>query len=269
MRAGRRKIPGRIRAVVYALAVHFAIVGAMLAGVRWSHDAPMLSIGPIKAQTVEDPELKRRAAEQQRLQEEAERKRKEELRRAEAERKRLEEEQRRVQAEQKRQAELKRRADEERRRQAEIERKRTETEKRRANEERRKDVAARRLQAEESLKEQLEQEEAARDAAARAAREATEVEKYKALIRQRAVRYWSYPPSALRGLKCIVRVRLVPGGEVVQATVIRGSGDAAFDRSVEAAVRKAAPLPVPSDPDLFENFREFTFEFGLEPGTTQ
>jgi colicin import membrane protein len=61
-----------------------------------------------------------------------------------------------------------------------------------------------------------------------------------------------------------VRVRLVAGGEVLQATVVQSSGNAAFDRSVENAVYKASPLPIPDDKALFDYFRELEFKFRPE-----
>jgi colicin import membrane protein len=42
---------------------------------------------------------------------------------------------------------------------------------------------------------------------------------------------------------------------------VESSGDPAFDRSAEAAVRRASPLPLPANRELFENFRSFTFVF--------
>jgi colicin import membrane protein len=63
-------------------------------------------------------------------------------------------------------------------------------------------------------------------------------------------------------LSCIIRVKLLPGGDVIDATVVEGSGDAAFDRSAEAAVRRASPLPLPADRELFdEHFRTFNLHF--------
>jgi colicin import membrane protein len=60
----------------------------------------------------------------------------------------------------------------------------------------------------------------------------------------------------------VVQVRLIPGGDVVPGgvSIIKSSGNAAFDRSVEAAVYKATPLPVPSGP-LFESFRNLRLNF--------
>ena len=71
--------------------------------------------------------------------------------------------------------------------------------------------------------------------------------------------------SATQGLKCTIQVKLLPSGEVIEATVINSSGDVVFDRSAENAVNKASPLPVPQDKALFnDEFRTFTFVFKPE-----
>jgi colicin import membrane protein len=44
-------------------------------------------------------------------------------------------------------------------------------------------------------------------------------------------------------------------------SVVKSSGNIAFDRSVEAAVRKADPLPMPKSPRLLAKFRNLNFEF--------
>src|SRR5581483_1478482 len=161
-----------------------------------------------------------------------------------------------AEAEKQKQAELKRRQEEERKKaEAEAERKRVEVEARKKREE----EAERRKAAEESLKQQLAEEERAR------AEAASEAERYRALIRQKVSRNWARPAGTNTTLKCIVRVRLAPGGDVLQAAVVKGSGNAVFDRSVEAAVYKASPLPIPAAPDLFEYFREIEFLFTPEP----
>ena len=43
--------------------------------------------------------------------------------------------------------------------------------------------------------------------------------------------------------------------------VVESSGNIAFDRSVEAAVRKADPLPMPESERLVALFRDLTFIF--------
>ena len=243
-----------------------------------------------EAQRQRDAEERRRAeAERKRQEAEAAKQREEEERQARAEeQRRLEAERKKADAEKQRQAELKRKQDEEARKKREEEERRRVEEQRRVEEERkqaeaekqrqaelkrkqeeearrkREEEERRRKAAEEQLRQQLAAEEKARIEAARAARAASEADKYRALIRQKVSRYWNRPPATSTGLRCSVRVRLVPGGEVLEANVVRSSGNPVFDRSVEAAVHRASPLPIPPDPDLFEYFREIEFLFNPE-----
>ena len=95
-----------------------------------------------------------------------------------------------------------------------------------------------------------------------AAYEQTEVAKYKGLIRSQITRNWIFPASYQKGMKCKVLVRLIPSGDVVSVRILQSSGNIAFDRSVEMAVNKASPLPVPkSSTGLFDHFREVEFVF--------
>ncbi|MEQ1529497.1 MAG: cell envelope integrity protein TolA, partial [Methylococcales bacterium] len=103
---------------------------------------------------------------------------------------------------------------------------------------------------------------AAEAARAKAASMQDIVAKAKAEIQRKVNRSWIRPPSSSSGLKCTIRVRLMPDGSVVDAQVVTSSGDEIFDRSAENAVNKASPLPVPADRDLFsKEFRSFTFTF--------
>lgn len=83
---------------------------------------------------------------------------------------------------------------------------------------------------------------------------------YRELIRQKVRRNWSEPASARPGDSCEVRVQQIPGGEVISAVALNCTGDAAFARSVETAVLRASPLPLPADPRLFERNVIFTFK---------
>ena len=84
-------------------------------------------------------------------------------------------------------------------------------------------------------------------------------------IYQRVVANWSRPPSARNGMQARLLVELIPTGEVIGVTVVESSGSGAFDRSAEAAVRKARDFDVPGDADLFENhFRRFSLLFRPE-----
>jgi len=262
----RPRVPGRYRAFVYAVLVHIGIIGVLVIGFRFSGgELPLPKGKPVQAIVVEDPQ--KRVQEEERRQAEERRKQEEARKREEAERQRVEQarkEQEARQAEEQRRLAQKQKEEAEKKRQAETKRKQEEEQRRAEAERRKKDEAERRQAAEESLKQQIAAEERARAEAARAARAASEADKYKALIRQKVSRNWNRPAGTKSGLKCVVRVRLVPGGEVLQAQVVRSSGDPVFDRSVENAVYKAAPLPLPPDPDLFDYFREIEFLFSPE-----
>ena len=63
------------------------------------------------------------------------------------------------------------------------------------------------------------------------------------LIQQTVIRYWSRPPSSRNGMETELAIQLIPTGEVVSVTVIRSSGNTAFDRSAINAVEKAGAFP--------------------------
>ena len=152
--------------------------------------------------------------------------------------------------------------------QAESKRKKEAEEQRQAEATRKKEAEERRRVAEQSLKEQLVSEEKeradAKTKAEQAARAQSELTRYEGLIRQKVERNWVRPVGWAKGMECTVRVRLAPTGEVIQATVTRPSGSPPFDRSVENAVYKASPLPLPEDQGLFEHFRELELRFRPE-----
>jgi len=88
---------------------------------------------------------------------------------------------------------------------------------------------------------------------------------FVAQIQREMIQNWSRPPSARNGMQAIVRVRLVPTGEVVSVEVEESSGNDAFDRSVVQAVQKSERFLVPTDSRQFErNFRSFTVLFRPE-----
>ena len=273
-----RKTPGRLRAIILAIAVHLVVVAIAVVAFRWpSEPSPGADI--VKAVAVDDTEkLKKQEAKRKKAaakkKAEAKRKREEQKRKAEAEHKRKDAEKKRL-AEQKAKEEAARKRKEEEQRTAEErrleeERRLLEEERRREEEEERQRQDAERqlaesLEAEErERRKAAEAEEREREEAARKARALTAAEKYKLLIRQKVSRNWARPPGAQTGLQCTVRVRLVPSGDVLQVTVVKTSGDERFDRSVENAVYKASPLPLPEERDLFEYFREIEFIFNPE-----
>lgn len=88
---------------------------------------------------------------------------------------------------------------------------------------------------------------------------------YAAAIRQAIVEAWSRPPSARLGMQARLRVDLIPSGDLLTVTILESSGNPAFDRSAEVAVRKVGRFDVPKETRLFErNFRRFTLLFKPE-----
>ena len=167
-----------------------------------------------------------------------------EARRIEAEKKKAEPERKRIEAEKEK---------------AEAERKRIEAEKRKAEAERKRIEAARRREAERALQEQIAREDQQLEKERLAVLDSGRID-YIAQIKDKIERSWLRPPGTASGLKCVVRVSQIPGGEVVQAEIQESSGNIAFDRSVEEAVLRSSPLPVPKDPSLFDRHIVITFE---------
>lgn len=271
------------RALALAVAVHVALIAALVVSLDWTRKpAPVARVETVQATVVDETRVR---AEQEKLKE-AERKKQEEeqqrLRKLgqeaeQAKQARAQEQQRlaeletqrkaeaerleglrQQQAEQKRQAEQQRLVEEkakkdEQKRLADIEAKRKIEEEKKSQEQQ-----ARR---EQQLKKQIEAEDRAAADKAREAAAQSIIAQYTSLIEQKVRRNWLRPASAKEGMSCTVRVRLIPGGEVSDVRVVKGSGDELFDRSVVTAVYKASPLPLPPDASLFDYFRELEFVF--------
>jgi colicin import membrane protein len=161
--------------------------------------------------------------------------------------------------EKKRKAEQQRLAELEQKRKLELEQEK----KRKAEAELKAKQEQQRREAEQALQKKLAAEQQALEAEQRRQSDRV-VDQYIEIIRQKVARNWLKPAGARAGLSCTVSVSLIPGGEVLSARVTRGSGDPVFDRSVESAVLKASPLPLPPDGSLFERFREVEFIFTPE-----
>ncbi|MDH5649057.1 MAG: cell envelope integrity protein TolA [Gammaproteobacteria bacterium] len=227
---------GGIKPFAYSLAIHLMIVALVGLSFHWSASNQILPQHIIKAVIVEqgatEPPKEEKKTEEVKPKEDSK--------------------QKKIEQEKARELEKKKQtlAEEKKRKALEVKKK--------------QEAEKRRKQAEQSLQEMLQQEEAEAQQAAKAAQAASLVDQYKVAIRQKVSRNWVRPPAARSGLQCMVRVRLVPSGEVLEAKVVRSSGDTVFDRSVENAVYKAAPLPIPQDTELFDFFREIEFLFSPE-----
>jgi colicin import membrane protein len=130
-----------------------------------------------------------------------------------------------------------------------------EAQKRAAEERQRKAEAQEETERQADLKRSL----AAEEQAANIARSGPALASWKSQIQAKIQRAWLKPPTARPGIKCVLYVTQVPGGEVTKVTIGECNGDQAVRESIEAAVYRASPLPPPPDPALFD--RNLTFNF--------
>lgn len=93
---------------------------------------------------------------------------------------------------------------------------------------------------------------------------------YQSYIQQRIIANWNRPLSARRGMEAILSIQLVPTGQVVGVSVLKSSGNEAFDLSAQQAVKKVGRFDKlqqlsRQSPAVFEqNFRQFQLVFRPE-----
>jgi len=240
-----------------------------------------------KLKKIEDRKRRKEEARQRKLQKQADDAKKarerEEKRLAEAKKNRVSETQKVKNQEKKRKLEEKRLADAKKKRQdVELKAKREEAKLKRARKEQKRiadqkkkqeEIEARQREAEQLMLDQLlaeedalnEKQKQAADQLALAkeqeGKNATIIDKYKSLIRNKIESKWTIPlqfRKSNKDYKCEVYVQLIPGGIVKHAETVSGKCDPGLKVSIESAVFKASPLPMPPDPGLFGHFREIS-----------
>src|SRR6056300_511594 len=275
------------KALGAAVGIHLLLLLVMFFGVNWTDDAKPLPATPVVQATVVDQaaldkEIKKlKAAEdkKRKQKEAAEKKKKAEAKRKADEKKRKAEAKRKAAEKKKQEAAKKKRLAEEKKKKVAAEKKRLAEEKkkkaaaekqRKAEEAAKKAAAEKKRQAEEAALKKAEAEKKKAEAAARqleleaqyqAEQDLTEKQLIMAAIQQKVDRNWLRPPGTSQNLSCEVRVRLGANGSVLLVSIIKSSGDVGFDRSVESAVNKADPLPMPTSPRLVSQFRDIRFVF--------
>jgi len=208
---------------------------------------------PPKKEPEPEPEPEPDTSEEDRLREE-EAKRQADMR-AEQERIRLEEDADR----ERREAEE---AERKRRREEEVERLRAEAERKRLEDLERQRLENQRLrqEAEEAEMDRRRQSELEAEDMRLAALSADDKSRWAYAIQQQITRNFIRPASAPEKLDCIVDVKQIPGGQVIDVSIGTCNGDDAVRRAVEAAVYKASPLPSPDNPAVFQRDLRITFK---------
>jgi colicin import membrane protein len=93
----------------------------------------------------------------------------------------------------------------------------------------------------ERVAEEARQQQAAANAAAAAEVARTEFEQvqaYTGIIHDLVQGNWSRPPSARNGMTVVIRIQMVPTGDILNVEIVQSSGDAAFDRAAETAINR-------------------------------
>ena len=218
-----REVTSYSTGALFSIVLHVAVVAALLA--NWESDSKKVIIQPqyIEAKIVELAPKKKPVAKPPKPKVDRAAKKREQDKRRAAEKKKAE---RLAALKEKQRADREREKLEQQR--AEAERKRIETE----------------------FAETLAQEQA--DISAQ--EDERVANSFMQLIRQRLSDNWSRPPSARRDMETLLEIRLVPTGRIVGVTVVKSSGDIAFDRSVEQAAFKAEQFEEIQqlEPRLFE-----------------
>lgn len=155
----------------------------------------------------------------------------------------------------------------------ELKDKKKEKEKKRKEEERKKAEAEKKLK-DQVLKEQQDRLEAEQEAlnkqrAAEAARQQMAAQAAAQRLMNDAIsrisshirRFIIMPPDVAGNPQAEFEVSLIPTGEVLNVKLSRSSGNPAYDNAVERAIRKASPLPLPTDSALVGRFRELKLKF--------
>ena len=93
----------------------------------------------------------------------------------------------------------------------------------------------------------------------------SEIDRYKAAIQAKIRQRANVPDTVVGNPEVHVMIRVLPGGEVLDITVTKRSGNPTYDSSIERGIRSASPLPVPpANSELFPQFRELNLNFRHE-----
>ncbi|HJY77036.1 MAG TPA: TonB family protein [Burkholderiales bacterium] len=102
-----------------------------------------------------------------------------------------------------------------------------------------------------------ESEKMARQLAAKASDKA--LAEYVNRIRAKVRQNWILPADLQGNPQCIFKVVQLPTGEVIDARLVKSSGNGAYDEAVHRAILKSSPLPLPAAGTPFYRELELTF----------
>ena len=94
----------------------------------------------------------------------------------------------------------------------------------------------------------------------------TELENFSSIIKSQVMDNWKRPSQLKFNLRTEIQIVLVPTGEIVSASIIKGSGNLAFDESALTAISKVKSFEgLSMQMSLFDqHFRNFILIFSPE-----
>ena len=113
----------------------------------------------------------------------------------------------------------------------------------------------------QEVKARTEEEARRRAVAEAAAAQLRALDGFKRRISQKIRGRVVLPPGISGNPEAVYSVTLLPGGEVLDVKLVKSSGVPAYDAAVERAIHAADPLPVPTDPDMFQQLRQANYKF--------
>jgi colicin import membrane protein len=113
----------------------------------------------------------------------------------------------------------------------------------------------------QEVKARAEEEARKRALAEAAAARQRQLQQYILGIKKKVTARVVLPPGMAGNPEAVYSVTLLPGGEVLDVKLVKSSGVPAYDAAVERAIHAADPLPVPSDPDMFQQLRQMNYKF--------
>ena len=265
MQSRSRSEPGKLPAGVLALLVHLAFLALLVFGVAWRTQSPapvtaelwqslpsppkVAVVAPPPKPVVTKPEPRPEPTPQPKVEPEPTPKpdialkEKEEKQKREQEEKKLEEEQRKKDLEKKKdEAQNKKEED------------------RKKEEERKKQEKAKEEQSKKLAAEKEAQATAQAEQAAKAAGDA-KVNDYVARIVAKITLNMIIPQDVVGNPQVVYEITLLPSGDILSLRLVKPSGFPSYDEAAERAIRKSAPLPVPTG-DLFHSrFRVGNYAF--------
>jgi colicin import membrane protein len=126
-----------------------------------------------------------------------------------------------------------------------------------AQKQKQEQLAQEKAQQEEQNKLATAQQAAADKAAAEKAAQQSAMNSYIAKIRDKIRNNTDVPDGVPVGSRLVVKLVVLPTGEVLSAEPVGGSGNKIYNDAVQRGIKRAEPLPLPDDPKLRQLFRSF------------